>query len=750
MIAKMIDKTIYFSLNKNQIKNIIEKNKNLMKKTIITLFILSIFYSNNIFAQRYWNTAAEFNGSNYIAVKPSTALNNLSGSFTAECWFNSTNLTGTQTLFGKDSFRLLIEPNGTDYVLIRVQTSGTTRLYSNSVNFTYKNQWNHLAVVYDSSSSSYMSIYINGLLDASISTANNVGPRPGNDSLYIGNSIFGGFKGMIDDIRIWDVPLSQLQIKTNMRNPYTELFDIYNPAIFPSGILLKADFENPAYGPSSDLFFFDLNNSFYNRGATPVDLGKNPSQTLVTNHALQVNGGNSYGKVANNPDINFNGPVTVEAWVYPKSLPATGSYYIVAKGSDYGFTLNNTGKVSFYSVTVGSSSATIPINQWSHIACRFAANGSGTCFINGIEDNTFNFGTRPTPGTNDLYIGASESTLNSSFNGYIDAVKISNYVKTQDEIKKEMFTILDNTNKPTLPKTTVSYDFEFQGFSSTGNSSNCVLFGSAAYTSPNGFVNAVPVSPLLGNNNANFPSGYLLRYNQKRIPETQTAGYTNDTLNVTSSSPISDLKLFIDLNHTLNRELQIKLYSPQGDSLIVYDQNYGISQNSDDIITIFSDAAELPLINGRYVSFSPTITPYFSSLNAKFGGRNPQGKWRLQITDLANGNTGVLYSWGLRINNSVDVRNISTEVPSKFNLSQNYPNPFNPTTKINFSVNKKGIVQLKVYDITGKQVAELVNENLSAGIYQADFNGTDFSSGVYYYKLITGGFTETKKMMLVK
>ena len=120
------------------------------------------------------------------------------------------------------------------------------------------------------------------------------------------------------------------------------------------------------------------------------------------------------------------------------------------------------------------------------------------------------------------------------------------------------------------------------------------------------------------------------------------------------------------------------------------------------------------------------------------------------MTDLANSNSGVLYSWGLRINNSVDVKNISSEIPSKYNLSQNYPNPFNPSTKINFSLSKAGIVSLKVFDIAGREVSELVNKNLPAGSYEAEFNGAELSSGVYFYTLKSEAFTETKKMVLVK
>ncbi|MDD5360804.1 MAG: M28 family peptidase [Ignavibacteria bacterium] len=89
-------------------------------------------------------------------------------------------------------------------------------------------------------------------------------------------------------------------------------------------------------------------------------------------------------------------------------------------------------------------------------------------------------------------------------------------------------------------------------------------------------------------------------------------------------------------------------------------------------------------------------------------------------------------------------------VPVKFNLAQNYPNPFNPVTKINFALPKSGLVTLKVYDILGKEVAALLREVRQAGYYTVDFNGSDLSSGVYYYRLEAGEFADVKKMILIK
>jgi len=83
-------------------------------------------------------------------------------------------------------------------------------------------------------------------------------------------------------------------------------------------------------------------------------------------------------------------------------------------------------------------------------------------------------------------------------------------------------------------------------------------------------------------------------------------------------------------------------------------------------------------------------------------------------------------------------------------LSQNYPNPFNPTTKIEYSISEQSMVQLKVYDILGNEVAQLVNEEQSAGTYRADFIANNLASGFYVAQLKAGDFTKTIKMTLMK
>ncbi|HMS64124.1 MAG TPA: choice-of-anchor B family protein [Ignavibacteria bacterium] len=109
-------------------------------------------------------------------------------------------------------------------------------------------------------------------------------------------------------------------------------------------------------------------------------------------------------------------------------------------------------------------------------------------------------------------------------------------------------------------------------------------------------------------------------------------------------------------------------------------------------------------------------------------------------------NTGL---YVLKMGNSVGVNENNTLV-NDFRLEQNYPNPFNPTTKINYELRVTNYVSIVVYDILGNKVSDLISEKQNAGSYSVNFDATNFPSGVYYYKLTTGDFSETKKMMLLK
>ncbi|HEX2786267.1 MAG TPA: T9SS type A sorting domain-containing protein [Ignavibacteria bacterium] len=101
---------------------------------------------------------------------------------------------------------------------------------------------------------------------------------------------------------------------------------------------------------------------------------------------------------------------------------------------------------------------------------------------------------------------------------------------------------------------------------------------------------------------------------------------------------------------------------------------------------------------------------------------------------------------------TVGIQQIGSSIPNKFILHQNYPNPFNPSTKIKFEIPQGDLnnVQLTVYDVSGKEILTLVNQSLSSGVYEVDFNAQNLFSGIYYYKLTSNSLSEVKKMVMIK
>jgi hypothetical protein len=101
-------------------------------------------------------------------------------------------------------------------------------------------------------------------------------------------------------------------------------------------------------------------------------------------------------------------------------------------------------------------------------------------------------------------------------------------------------------------------------------------------------------------------------------------------------------------------------------------------------------------------------------------------------------------------NVSVALSNPTNGLPDKFALAQNYPNPFNPTTQISFDLPVASRVTLDVYNVLGQRVTTLVDDNMEAGTHVVQFDGASYSSGVYFYRISAGNFTQTKKMVMLK
>lgn len=143
---------------------------------------------------------------------------------------------------------------------------------------------------------------------------------------------------------------------------------------------------------------------------------------------------------------------------------------------------------------------------------------------------------------------------------------------------------------------------------------------------------------------------------------------------------------------------------------------------------------------------------WFKKLENKkvyFINQNPVSS-PILISDSPINLSGIVNNGRKIIVNSVVTDVEDNSIPTEFKLDQNYPNPFNPSTTISYQLPATGFVTLKVYNVLGEEVAELVNENKPAGNYSVNFNATELASGMYIYKISAGNFIQTKKMILMK
>jgi hypothetical protein len=174
--------------------------------------------------------------------------------------------------------------------------------------------------------------------------------------------------------------------------------------------------------------------------------------------------------------------------------------------------------------------------------------------------------------------------------------------------------------------------------------------------------------------------------------------------------------------------------------------NTGAFISTDTSKAMIDQAAWNYAVQGSYAAQGPgTSSGYASLMDVKWDEKENL------YTQSMYGWTGEKWTYnGTLPSFTAGVEEVASTLPEGFTLSQNYPNPFNPSTKIDFTLPASGFVSLKVYDLLGREMMTLVNEQKTAGTYRATFDASNMPSGTYFYTLKTGSFSETKKMLLVK
>lgn len=630
---------------------------NIYKTGIIIFFLL--FSSNYVRAQMFWNQACSFagTGNSYIA-GPNNALINISGSFTLEAWVNPVNST-------LPTFQMILQKrnggNPVGYSLylnngkVAIRTNAVTRLIGKTV--LSNNVWTHIAGTYNSGTGAF-GVYINGALDTS-TIIGGAPPVASTDSLFIGEGFNSPFTGVMDEVRIWNRALSSTEVSQYRRTSLGTDGGVY------TGLAMSLTFQdNESSGVYFSLLDWTGNGvNLFNRGVTAFDMSDRPLQTISINESIELDGTNDYMAAPDNPANSPSNVLTIEAWIYPVSISENN--LLVHKGTDDGFTTDYrlslaNGKLQsmINNKIVLTSDDDIPSGQWSHVAfVSDGVNGVNLFYLNGKQiDAGINDKGFIIDGADSLYIGGTIAL--EDFNGFIDEVKITLGAKPAGEINQAMFRSTDESNDG--PFSEIVYNLDGYAVSSVGGT-NRLSFRNAVNFSHSGAINNTPLSPINRSDALNFQEGFILKTSDRRIPETGTLSGRNgsmleDTIDVLLDETIADVNLFVATNHTAEQNMIITLTAPNGQSVTVFNSN-SLVTNADNLVTIFDDQADSSIVNGRFVSFSPSIRPS-SNLNVVFGGDNAFGKWILSIDDASAGDTGRLYGWGIQINNKTSNENL--------------------------------------------------------------------------------------------
>ncbi len=647
-------------------------------KLLITFFmfcLIIVMSDNNANAQMFWNQGCSFAGStsSYVAVRNSAELD-ITGSFTIEAWVNPVNVTSP-------SFQIILQKRdgGTDgYTLylsngkVAIRTGATTRITGQEV--IPSNTWSHIAGTYNSATNTFTT-YVNGSLDTSAVVAA-AAPPSNSDSVWIGKGSNSPFNGIMDEVRIWNRNLSSTEVNNFRRTSLGSSTGSY------SGLVLSMTFQdNDNNGPPFSLFDWSGNaNSGINRGVTAFDMSNRPIQTIQTNDCIELDGVLDYLTAPDAVSTSPTTQLTLSAWIYMRSYtnsaiihkgaPTGGAntnyrLMIVSRKLSAGINGNNTGFLS---------DDTIPLHRWTHVAFTYLASlGAYQYHINGklVYQGTNALGNI-TDGTDSLYIGGSPSLL--KFDGYIDEVRIIPDVQYTETINQSMFKSIDLSNGGT--GSYAVYNLDGYAYNNGGTLGPLLNFRGNSSFAHCGSINDQPQSPMNRADNLNFQSGYYQKAVNLRIPASGTSGSITDSMKILLNETVTDINVFVALNHNIEQDIELALFDPSGNSVRLLNSN-SLLGNADHVSTIFDDNADSSMNNARYVSFSPRIKP-FQSINTVFAGSLSGGYWKLLVRDLNNGggsDTGMLYGWGIQINNR-------TTKPYLLNANAFIEGFYNPATNL--------------------------------------------------------------------
>ncbi len=654
---------------------------NKFSKYILFSLCSMLFSSEISFAQLSWNQAGKFNGSaiqpyTYLSTPNASEFNNIS-EIMIECWVNLANPNGSYIFMDKGNadYRIAYSSNQL-YFRTNNAVAGVSDL-TYSVNLS-ANRWYHVAAIArdttlnQSQFAKVRELYIDGVAikrDLQLFESATLGSSA--DSLFIGGFGSPSFShivnGGLDDVRIWVGEFYPADVMQNFRSPLSAWG---NASSYYNKCILSVTFQD---ADNSGTPFYVSDRSRYNRiinnnNVTAFDLSQRPSVTTYPNQSIHLDGSGQYLSAADHSSLSPTTAVTLEAWVYPEKnysgafsdvgtilcKGTSGVNYRLSLGSDNSIYATINGNISFPSAL----DAIAPVNQWTHVAFTYdASNGNFNYYINGIPAGSgTNAQGNIINSTDSFYVGQSFSSY--FFKGYIDELRISAYIKSQQQINNYLYRAMDLGNRSSAFEL-VCYNFDGYLENNNGLSPRLYFRNGAEFSSH--YVSTsknFPISPLLKADNFSFPNAWYLSNKNFRIPAAGTLGSSKyDTINIPYCRGILDVNVFLALNHSYEEDLSVYLISPSGDSVEMIKGSTSMQRGQ--FVTVFNDQADSSIISGRYTSFLPNIKPS-TNLISVLSQQNMQGNWKLRVNDGINGDTGMVYAWGLQFNNMVAKPNLMT------------------------------------------------------------------------------------------
>lgn len=650
-------------------------------------------------------------------------------------------------------------------------STGNTFLSINNVQFVAAdpvplNRWVHVAASWSNSGANYtVNFFRDGILSSNQTQA--AAMPTGTDSVTIGGSKLtpaAFVNGYIDELRLWNFISDDASV-SNRR--FTGLGDapIANQdSSLTYNALYRGLVASWTFNITGNEIYEDINNlNGYSRGGAQPVFTNVPSQPVPYNLAMYFPGTiYDYIKVPHNAAYNLTGGGTIELWVYNYTT-STGKT-LISKGA----TLNTTtfriyieasGSLRFQ---IGNSSVpggVVPADRWNHVAVAWTLNAgiyTAKFYINGQYMGQNTIASAMPLNSDDIHIGNLQWDNGNSFLGFMDEIRIWQRELTPEEVRLNMFNSARSLT--TVGPLVAAWDFEGNlnnvtgatgrnGTFKTGNTVNRPRCQFSGYS--NEFIGG-PLTDMFNahsttinrNENPNpFPAGFSLKVPNKSV---LTGINTYDTIFIPGNTALTSVEVFLSLQHHSIGGISVFLKAPNGVERTLSD---GTGGNAHSILTFFRDGS--PSQSSFFSPWSYLAGP--TTAMGNFGGSSSQGSWVLRVQHNGGSPEAYLLGWGLRINNSVTgIEPLSNIIPGKFSLEQNYPNPFNPSTEIQFGVPKDVKVKISVFDILGREVQVLADEFKTAGEYKVTFDASKLPSGVYFYTINAGTFSDTKKMILIK